>query len=545
MKPKPITVESLMDLQRRLGILPPRSHERRQVIQAAAQLYGVSEPTLYRALRERGRPKAVRRADRGVPRALPLEAMERYCEIIAAIKVRTSNKKGCHLSTGESIRLLEEFGVQTENGFVKVAKSMLARATVDRYLRQWGYDRRSLGKQPPAVRFQADHSNDCWQFDLSPSDLKHVKAPLWIQEGRGQPTLMLFSVVDDRSGVAYDEYHCVYGEDVEAALLFLFNAMSPKKVEGFPFCGIPKMLYVDGGPVTKSHVFQRVMGYLGIEVRQHMPAGKDGRRVTARAKGKVERPFRTVKEMHETLYHFHEPQNEAEANAWLVNYLLRYNSMDHRSEPHSRIEDWLANPPKEGIRAMCNWDRFCAFARAPEKRKVGVDARVSVDGVAYEVAPELAGESVLLWWGVFDHELFVEFGEQRYGPYSPVGAPIPLNRFRAFKKSRAEERADRIEALAKQLALPRAALESRPELAPLAEHTAAPVIAFADPDPFQEFTYPNALAAKRAIADYLGMALAKLPQRQLDFIDAAVAETLKKRDLIERIQHYFQSQQEQ
>jgi hypothetical protein len=44
-----------------------------------------------------------------------------------------------------------------------------------------------------------------------------------------------------------------------------------------------------------------------------------GRRVTARSKGKVERPFRTVKEAHETLYHFHTPQNEAEANLWLRN----------------------------------------------------------------------------------------------------------------------------------------------------------------------------------------------------------------------------------
>ena len=32
---------------------------------------------------------------------------------------------------------------------------------------------------------------------------------------------MLYSVVDDRSGVAYQEYHGVYGEDVEAALRLL------------------------------------------------------------------------------------------------------------------------------------------------------------------------------------------------------------------------------------------------------------------------------------------------------------------------------------
>jgi hypothetical protein len=34
---------------------------------------------------------------------------------------------------------------------------------------------------------------------------------------------MLFGVANDRSGVAYDEYRCIYGEDVESALHFLFT----------------------------------------------------------------------------------------------------------------------------------------------------------------------------------------------------------------------------------------------------------------------------------------------------------------------------------
>lgn len=87
------------------------------------------------------------------------------------------------------------------------------------------------------MRFQARHSNDCWHFDLSPSDLKQVKRPAWFEEGRGHPLLMLYSVVDDRSGMTYQEYHGVYGEDVEAALRFLFNAMAPKPVENFPMAG--------------------------------------------------------------------------------------------------------------------------------------------------------------------------------------------------------------------------------------------------------------------------------------------------------------------
>ncbi len=161
---------------------------------------------------------------------------------------------------------------------------------------------------------------------------------------------MLYSVVDDRSGVAYQEYHEVYGEDVGAALKFLFNAMSSKNTEGFLFQGIPSMLYMDNGPISRSRVFQKVMNYLGVEIRTHVPNNKDTRRVTARAKGKVERPFRTVKEMHETLYHLHEPESITEANTWLMQFLLHYNKQSHRRESHSRIEDWMKNVSPEGIR---------------------------------------------------------------------------------------------------------------------------------------------------------------------------------------------------
>jgi hypothetical protein len=109
--------------------------------------------------------------------------------------------------------------------------------------------------------------------------------------------------------------------------------------------------------------------------------------------------------------------------------------MDHRSGLYSRTEDWLRHLPAGGIRAMCSWERFCTFAREPERRKVAIDARVSVDATPYEVEPELAGEEVVLWLGLFDQELFVEHGEKRFGPYLPVGGPIPLHRYRTFKKT--------------------------------------------------------------------------------------------------------------
>ncbi len=534
-----IPPEALVELVRRLGELPNRSPGRRILIRETAELYGVSEDTIYRALRSRSKPRTTRRRDCGEPRVMSKLELERYCELVAALKVRTLNKKERHLSTGEAIRVLEEEGINTPSGYVQAPPGLLKKATVNRYLKQWGYDHQRLRRQPPAVRFQAEHSNECWHFDLSPSDLKHVKNPAWIEPGRGHPLLMLYSVVDDRSGVAYQEYHGVYGEDVGAALRFLFAAMSAKKVEGFPFQGIPNMLYMDNGPIARSSIFQKVMSYLGVEVRTHLPQGKDGRRVTARSKGKVERPFRTVKEMHETLYHLHEPETEAEANAWLMRFLLHYNNRSHRSEPHSRREDWLQALPSGGIREMCSWERFCTFAREPERRKVGVDARISVEGVFYEVEPDLAGETVMLWWGLFDNELYVEHGERRYGPYQPVGRPIPLERYRSFKKTLTQQRAERIEALAKQLALP-----GKSGLVPGETSRGKiidfPRIAFVDPDPFQEFSFQSVIAAKKAIADYLGKPLAKLTPEQMAYVNELVGKTLNKQEVMAQIKDYFQ-----
>lgn len=263
MPKKQIPIDAIVDLRRRLDQLPPRSSSRRALVQEIAQLYGISEDTVYRALREPNCVRSVRRVDYDVPRIIPKARLERYCEIIAAIKIRTSNRKGRHLSTVQAIRLLEEDGIDTPDGHVTVPVGLLKATTVNRYLKKWGYDYDTLLRQPPAVRFQAEYSNSCWHFDLSPSDLKHVKAPAWIEPGRGHPLLMLYSVVDDRSGVAYQEYHGVYGEDVEAALRFMFAAMSPKSSPDFPFQGIPQMLYMDNGPIARSLVFHSCNGILG------------------------------------------------------------------------------------------------------------------------------------------------------------------------------------------------------------------------------------------------------------------------------------------
>ncbi|MGC9271652.1 IS481 family transposase [Acidiphilium sp.] len=536
--------EAIATLRRRLAALPARHPERDTLMKSTAQLYAVSRATLYRLLRGDRRPRDTHRSDRGRPRSMPAAEIERWCEIVAAMKVRTTNKKGRHLSTVRTLQLLVEHGVDTPYGFQKLTPGRLTASTINRHLRRLGYDHERMIRQPPAVRFQAETSNALWHFDMSPSDLKHLKAPPWIDPDRhGAPTLMLFSVVDDRSGVAYSEYRCVYGEDVETALRFLFNAMTPKPAaadDGSPFQGIPTAIYLDNGPVAKSAVFKRVMESLGIEVLTHMPAGSDSRRTTARAKGKVKRPFRTVKEAHETLYHFNQPETEAEANQWLARFIATYNRGNHRSEPHSRLDDWLAHLPQNGVQEMCSWDRFCAFAREPERRLVGIDCRLTVAGVTYEVDAEFAGKTVVLWWGLFDQELWVEHGEERRGPFLPIGGPIPLHRYRKHRKSRHEVRADQVGTLAGKLVLPRAALSDENGVLMIGTKPAeVPVRPFRDPDPFRELRFANAIAARRTIADQIRLPLAKLSDDDRAFIDALLARTLARPEILAVVRERF------
>ncbi len=52
---------------------------------AAASLYGVSATTVYRELNRFKKPHAAHRADNGKPRVLDQPAVERYCELIAAL----------------------------------------------------------------------------------------------------------------------------------------------------------------------------------------------------------------------------------------------------------------------------------------------------------------------------------------------------------------------------------------------------------------------------------------------------------------------------
>lgn len=533
---KRIPVEQLVVLHSQLGMRLPKHPTRKELIAEFAQSFGVSPSTVYRQLRRCVNFRHHKRKDFNKPRTISSDDMLMYCRLITALKIRTSNKKNRHLSTPRCIQILELHGIETINGLVKAPIGLLKQSTINRYLKQWGLDYYNMRTvEPVVIHFEAEQSNDCWQFDFSPSDLKKLAQ-------NSEHKLFIASVTDDKSGVLYAEYVESKGEDVLTALKFLFNAMFAKKTAGFPFQGIPKMIYTDNGSFARSAIFKRVLACLGIELKTHMPRDSDGRRTTARSKGKIERTNRTVKESFETLFHLHQPENLKQSNTWLMNYLRQYNDMSHRSEKLTRIQAWQQYLPVEGYRQMCSWEKFCQFVREPEKRKVGSDACINIDGISYQLLPDMAWNEVLLLYGLLDNEVYVEFNEQKMGPFYPSNGPIPLHTFRRHPKTKTEKLADEIANLAHSISVPLSVMTGEDSQIVVQLKKANVITKHNSYIPFEEkrdILFSDKLEAKQAISRFLGKPLAELLPQQINAINQIVEETLNKDQVQCRVKEYF------
>ncbi|MBT0724108.1 hypothetical protein HH682_06570 [Rosenbergiella sp. S61] len=178
---------------------------------------------------------------------MPGTELETYCELIPALKLRTTNKKGRHLSTARAIALIEDYGVETPRGFIHVPQGPLTSSTVERHLTMMKLDHLRFSESQP------------------PSGFRHLTA------------------------------------------MIAGNLICLPRIQTTGSLRIPGAADNDLSgqcPVAKSQLFQNEMPALGIDWKTHLLASSDGTRTTARSKGKVERPFRTVKEAHDTLYHF-------------------------------------------------------------------------------------------------------------------------------------------------------------------------------------------------------------------------------------------------
>ena len=171
---KQIPLEQLIMLYNQISTYSARNPMRKKMISQFADSFDISAATVRRQLRVCSTLSNNKRVDFNKPRVVSVERMQYYCKLIAALKLRTSNKKGRHLSSIRCIKILEEHGIEANGSLVKVPIGLLKKSTINRYLKSWGFDNKSLNIEPTVVRFEAKQSNDCWQFDFSQSDLKRI-----------------------------------------------------------------------------------------------------------------------------------------------------------------------------------------------------------------------------------------------------------------------------------------------------------------------------------------------------------------------------------
>ena len=538
---KAIPEEYLIALHNKLMDLSARDPKRMELLYHASENFNVSISTIRRYLQNYHKLKIKRRFDYNKPRKISHENIIKFCKAIAVLQEGSVSKKGRHLSTGRVIWILENVGAEVDGIFLKLPKNTLSKCMANRYLKRLGLTRKQRLKQPVVVRFQAENSNDCWQFDFTESELRSLSKKI----GDDDKKLYLASIIDDRSGIIYQEYFIADGENSTDALKFLFNAMIEK--DNFLLKGIPKMIYMDNGPSAKSKTFKRVMDLLGIIIQKHLPANSDGRRVTARAKGKVERAFRSSQDQFETLFHFNEPNSLEEANLWLWSYLHETNKLPHRNSGFSRNEDWKLNLPEKGYSKMCSWEKFCQMAREPVERKVSSDARIKLDGIQYQLLPEMAGEIVTILVGVFDYEVYAEFNGEKFGPFYKSEDPIPLGTYRSFKKTKNEKQDEEISSLVKSIKIPRAIMTMNCEDKEIIdvikktgfiEENVDKFIPFKEYDESELF-FKDPIDAKIAISMYLGKPLSILLDNQINQIEQFISESLCKKILMEKIKMFF------
>lgn len=524
---KQIPKEQLLQLWNQLNELSPRDSKRSILINKYSSLFGISRSSVYRQLSVLS-PINLSRADKGSSRVICNDELMKYCRIISALKVRTSNEKQTHLSTQACIDILENCGVEINGETIVAPKGLLKRSTVDRYLKTWclSYDH-VYGLQPIVQHFEANFSNECWQFDFTPSDLKSLN--------NSEYKLYLGVAVDDKSGVIYAEYFEVSGEDTVTALKFLYNAISKKTITfKNSLCGIPHYIYTDNGAFARSKLYQRVLNSLGIFLLTHMPKNSDNRRVTARSKGKVERANRTIKTSFESSFHLQEPDSIEQANQWLHNFLDSYNQKNHRRlKDSSKISVWQDNLPTEGYREGCSWEQFCNIAREPEKRKVLSDGCISIQGERYQLSSDLAGLEVLLLYGVFDSQIFVEYNNEKFGPFFPEKAPDSFLDYSHQTMTSREVIADEIHNIAEELNVTKPFSYKDNNIIDFNNPTVKSI-------PFKEdrYLFKNKLEAKRFISKYLGRPLAELSDNYLHYINSILEETLDHEDIIIKIKQY-------
>lgn len=282
--------------------------------------------------------------------------------------------------------------------------SVLAPATVHRLLSRHNLMSRASSSSPTSKdrrRFAFEKANELWMSDV-------MHGPTVFGEGHRKRKSYLIGLLDDATRVV--PYAAFAFAENTAAFLPVFKQALLRR-------GIPKRLYVDNGAVYRSTQLSLVCAKLGITLihaRPYLPQGK----------GKQERWFRTVRmQLLPTL-------GEADLKSLdaLNRRLWAWVEAEYHHHPHRGLGDetpldrWAMSADElHLVGPECDLDEICLFEL---KRRVQKDRTVSLQGVVYEVEPQLVGQTVTLRYDPSraGRRIDVYFGGKHVQQAKPVDA---------------------------------------------------------------------------------------------------------------------------
>ena len=290
------------------------------------------------------------RSDKGVPRALPDEAIAEIFRL-----------------KGEFPRLnaTQVHHKLVRDGFLPASVSVCA---VQRFIKN--NDLKSA--RDPNVRdrkaFEEDAFGKLWQADS-------CYFPHITEDGRSRRVYCVM-IVDDHSRMI-----------VGAELFYNDNAAGFQKVlkDAVSTYKIPDKLLVDNGAPYSNEQLSLICGSIGTVLIHARP--RDGA-----GKGKIERTWRTVKERFVYTLDMDSVHSLAQFNSLLRDYVRRHNTTFHTGIQCTPFERFQATKDHPRIPQSADWLDECFLNRIC--RKVRKDATVSVDTVSYDVPMQFISAKV-------------------------------------------------------------------------------------------------------------------------------------------------------
>lgn len=342
-----------------------KGKEARRIATKLARDFGCDITRIYEHSRE-VRPKRKPRADTGAMRAM---------------NEQTFNALAWHTVNADlSAPHIADIAAGNDLGKVSAA-------TFNRHLRRRGIDRKNNKKDlTPYQSFEAAEPNILHQMDSTvaqqfyldddgsigyePELLKNKNKP-----GNKKPRLHLLALIDDHSRCRFARF--TLGNHTFAWMTFLYEAWRRKDdATGFPFYGLPTMLYSDNDSVVKSAKFKQAMELLAVKFLAHKVGNP-------RAKGKVEVSFKILQEF-EKITKIKQWRSLDEANADLFDFIYGLNGRKHSVTGQIPFARWLHIRPAR-LLDVPEAEIFRILHRESLTRILQKNLIVSIDGKPWQL----------------------------------------------------------------------------------------------------------------------------------------------------------------